>query len=271
LVDMNDEQSGDNTFKPYSFKFKCAYCNRENTIDGLFNLSAINGATISSYGICSYCRKMNNLFFEISEQNETFNLDYLEVSESDIDYDEDFGGWLKEPDLRVIDYLFDSLNETKYIAKKSKVNYFTETILKMSFSHAVTAMETYLCDTLIHQISTDESAFLRAIKFVDDITQRRFSLIEIHMNKDLVINTVRQTLKGFLYHNMKKVARLYRQVLNIEIPVSDDFQKYLALRHDIVHRNGKTVEGKCVEITDEIVESLISEIKNLAEFIDERI
>jgi hypothetical protein len=275
---MTEKTCKDNTFKPYSFKFDCIYCDNKNSIDGMFNFNAVKDLIFSMGEVCSVCHKMNELQFKVTEHNGAVNLQVLKVEESDYDLDNDYCGWIEEPELRTIDYLLDSLGEIEYIVRSAEKEHFTETIHKMAFTHAVTAMETYLCDTLIHKISTDDSTFINALKTVDqiNITKNITEIdiaeksISIQINKN-VVDEVKQILKMFLYHNFKKVKNLYKKILDIDLPINKKIKNFMILRHNIVHRNGKTIEGNPIEITSEIVELLVSEIRSLAVFIDEQL
>ncbi|MEG3899842.1 MULTISPECIES: hypothetical protein [unclassified Microcoleus] len=46
-----------------------------------------------------------------------------------------------------------------------------------------------------------------------------------------------------IYHNLPKVSKMYEATLGLLFPSISELQKDISVRHDIVHRNGKTQEG----------------------------
>ena len=71
---------------------------------------------------------------------------------------------------------------------------------------------------------------------------------------------------------MDRVKPMYEKTLNIKFPhhLGEVFRAIL-IRHDIVHRNGKTKDGKELVITQEKVKSLIEIVKQLVQQIDNQL
>jgi hypothetical protein len=75
-----------------------------------------------------------------------------------------------------------------------------------------------------------------------------------------------------LYHNIWAVEKLYRNVLGIQFPQDlVSLNKIIMKRHDIVHRNGKTVEGKTIVISAEEVKSAIATVSEFVSFIEKQL
>ncbi|MDU4055128.1 MAG: hypothetical protein E7H60_01190 [Pseudomonas oryzihabitans] len=135
-------------------------------------------------------------------------------------------------------------------------------INRMLFCQAVTALEAFLGDFL--QRNLTPNAIKNLISHELEIKREKFTLEQIHNNKNLVEQTVRIFLKGVLYHNIPKVANLYKIAFGIEaLTPPIDMKKIMTainLRHDCVHRNGFTTDGEWLDTftNDYIQETLLS-------------
>ena len=84
----------------------------------------------------------------------------------------------------------------------------------------------------------------------------------------LKIDTIKK-LKETTFHNIRIVCAYYKTCINVDI------SKYLKgipssidIRHDIVHRNGKTKDDENIDITKEDTFKLIQDIRNCIEAIN---
>ena len=50
-------------------------------------------------------------------------------------------------------------------------------------------------------------------------------------------------MRGVMYHNLSKVAGMYESTFDIEFPKFGALAKTVNIRHDLVHRNGKSKDG----------------------------
>ncbi len=74
-----------------------------------------------------------------------------------------------------------------------------------------------------------------------------------------------------LYHNLPKVSKMYEATIDIVFPNFSEIQKAISIRHDLVHRNGKTKEGKEIIIDDMMVDDIISKVESFITEIDQRL
>jgi hypothetical protein len=118
---------------------------------------------------------------------------------------------------------------------------------RMVFSHQVTALEAYLGDTLMNEVSSDAAAMQRLIDQDDDLMKEKFTLADISKEPGLVERKVREHLRSILYHNLARVDVLYNLALGIRIlNLASDRSalfKAVVMRHDCVHRNGFDKDG----------------------------
>lgn len=144
-----------------------------------------------------------------------------------------------------------------------------DTMHKMAHVHAVTALETYLGDTLKQLMIGQEQYFLNAAQNIKDINERRLKPYEVLANKDFVEQMVFKHISDHLYHDPVKAMRLYKDCLDFKCTHSlGTIIKAATLRHDIVHRNGKDKDGSNVIPNFTEVKSAISEIKDFVHYLD---
>lgn len=122
---------------------------------------------------------------------------------------------------------------------------------RMIFSHQITALEAYLGDTLLKEVTVDKPAMQRLISEYEDLAKQKFSLDEVAKDPGLVERKVREHLRSILYHNLAKVDVLYNIAFGIRIlNLAQNRQRLfeaVSLRHDCVHRNGFDKDG--IELT----------------------
>ncbi len=62
--------------------------------------------------------------------------------------------------------------------------------------------------------------------------------------------------------------RLYGNVLHLKFPDIDSLNRAVEMRHDLVHRNGKTRDGEVIPIDKDQVLSLVDEVEEFVGHID---
>lgn len=91
---------------------------------------------------------------------------------------------------------------------------------------------------------------------------------EILADQDFVRNKIRQYFGELSFHNLRRVEPLFRGALDVRI-FRDEERKVrliaaVEIRHDIVHRNGKTERKELVFIQVEEIRTLMRDIADLA-------
>jgi 5-methylcytosine-specific restriction endonuclease McrA/uncharacterized protein YutE (UPF0331/DUF86 family) len=144
-----------------------------------------------------------------------------------------------------------------------------ETLNRLLFANTVAAMETYLSDAFINTVVNNPELIRKFMETTPAFNDKKYKLSEIY---DWVENTKRsvmQYLLDIIYHNVFVVKNMYKCALDIDFPEDmEPIQKAVMIRHDIVHRNGKTKTGKVLNITDEDVMNNIEVIKSFINHID---
>jgi hypothetical protein len=127
------------------------------------------------------------------------------------------------------------------------------------FASVIGALETYLSDTIVGAVDKDERLVEKAVAAIPELKVRKVDLPEIFDRVKAIRGEVRDTLLDISFHNLGRVKPLYESVLGIRFPDDlEDIIRAVRTRHDIVHRSGKTKDGRPVKMTREDVERTLS-------------
>ncbi len=146
-------------------------------------------------------------------------------------------------------------------------------INRMVFAQQVSALEAYLGDTLVQQVMFSQEAMDRLLDKEEELKDVKIGLADIVKSPNIVSETVRAHLQGILFHNLAKVAVLYKIALKINIWPNDDIKTSLfravKYRHDCVHRNGRDKNGTELTVfTTEYVTSMLEAMRELVQHIE---
>lgn len=158
-----------------------------------------------------------------------------------------------------------SLDELS-ILNESAINV---TLQRMVFASVITTMEAYLSDTMKHHVLNKNAIKRRFVEshqpFKEKIAKKdAFSFF------DSLDKTLNDEIDKISFHNIDTVKELYKKVLACEFP-EDKLSKLrssVLIRHDIIHRNGKKVDGFSVEVSEQDVSKLIELVRSAIKDID---
>ena len=175
--------------------------------------------------------------------------------------------WLNEISSSILHKQFMcELNELKKLmisTPKNEPNYMLD---KMTYAYAVTLLETFLSDTAKSLINENDDFLANSLE-MKEFESTKYSLKEIKRKNFDAKSIVISKLSDISFHNITKVKKIYEiilgQKLNIEI---SELCLITKKRHDIVHRNGKTKDGKPIDLNIAIV---IKAIENIEVFVSD--
>ena len=131
-------------------------------------------------------------------------------------------------------------------------------------------MEAYLSDRLIQKVlSTEKYKRMFTEKF-KDFEDERIPLSNLFSMLDKIDSHIQKKLREIIYHNLPRVKNIYKSVLDINLGDISLLMKDVAVRHDIVHRNGKDKDGNMREITKEDVLTLAERVSNFIKNIEDQ-
>lgn len=135
-----------------------------------------------------------------------------------------------------------------------------EKLRQLLFGALIGALEAYLADTMMYCIEEDELVFRRFVSECKEFQRRKFPLSEILSRMHGLRDEVRDHLQDLNWHRLDKVIPLMKSSLNIAIPPFGTLMKHITIRHDIVHRAGKTKEGQRVDISKLVLNQLRTDV-----------
>ena len=162
-----------------------------------------------------------------------------------------------------------SIGDIEDIVHTVEVNH---TLVKLLFSGVITALETYLSDTMRKLIFNNQAVIRRYVEFEDSF-QKKIKISEIYLTLEKLEKDVSALLDKTSFHNIEETSKLYQSVLMVNFPRDEtlELKKAVEIRHDIVHRNGKNFKGEHRNITEQNVIALISSVVSFIEKIDDQI
>lgn len=138
----------------------------------------------------------------------------------------------------------------------------------------ITAMESYLSDAFTKIVISNDDRLRRFVETTKEFQGQKISLSEIFARMDKIKQEASDYLAGISFHNIGRVELLYKHTLEIEFPKDSvrRIRKAIAIRHDIVHRNGKNNnDGKFHVIAHDDIQSLSAEVNKFLREIDKQL
>ncbi len=167
----------------------------------------------------------------------------------------------------------DNLKELLHIALNNKRLY--QPFLRMIYANTIAIMETYLSDAFVQTVVNNQQYITNLLQTDPEFKDRKYGLSEILVWEEFSKKTVtKYLLNNIMWHNIFRVAKMYEAVLHINFPNDDDLapvSKAVAVRHDIVHRNGKDKQGTVRKFDIRGVEKNIATISAFITHIDKQL
>lgn len=185
------------------------------------------------------------------DSNDCFWLDISEVYDEDYD-EEQYEGIVNKPSP--YNDCLASIEEVKQLMniplkKERKSRYI---LYRQLYTSLISIMEAYLFERLLSAIDKDENLLANFFLFYNGT----------HNFDDRDIKKARKYLmENILYHNLDTVSLIYRGTFKFRFPSCEKIKQAIKLRHDIVHRNGKTVKGDSLIVGRKDIECLSGNIK----------
>ena len=135
----------------------------------------------------------------------------------------------------------------------------TQAFYRMVYASIITAVEAYLSDTFYCLVITDPARTERLLTTAPEFLEKKYSVAEVlDWHKNLAIR-LSDYLHGIAWHNLGKVRPMYETVLNIRFPEnSGALHRAVAIRHDIVHRNGRSKDHRSHRFSAKDIYDLIA-------------
>lgn len=143
---------------------------------------------------------------------------------------------------------------------------------RMILSQAITAMESYLLNALSILLTQNDKRVTNALRTIRSFDHRKYSNELFDGDKEAIITALVSSLKSESFHNLKGIKKYFQDILSINIDFdTSTLGRIVRLRHDIVHRNGQTIDGEEIEISNVDLRDKISVITDYVDHINEKI
>lgn len=144
-----------------------------------------------------------------------------------------------------------------------------DVLLRLIYANVITALETYLCDAFVNNIINKPGLLRRFVETTDDFKDSKINVSDLFREYDGILGKVQDFLGKVVWHRLSRVSSLYKNTLNITFPRDiGEIYKSIEIRHDIIHRNGKNIEGHEILITKDDIQKLIANVESLVIYID---
>lgn len=164
-----------------------------------------------------------------------------------------------------LDAFQNSILDVENLLKTKVAEPFQDVFCRLLYVNVITAFETYLSDLFISTVAADRNLLRKFVETNPDFKAEKISVSEVFKTAEDIERRVRAYLVDIVWHHLARVKPMFKEVLGIGFP--DDMGalfKAILIRHDIVHRNGKTKDGASHVITQKEISELI---KKTEEFV----
>lgn len=160
-------------------------------------------------------------------------------------------------------------SQLKIVEKiQNEVEYLSEPLQNslncMAYAHIVAATEGYLSSIFIHNVLNSKQLFNRLCLTDPELKSFQFSITSLIEDEDIIKKHVLDHLNKISFHNVAKIKKMFKAVLNHDFGDIGWFGKAVSIRHDCVHRAGMTKQGEPVSLENVEVLELIQNCKKLA-------
>ncbi len=163
------------------------------------------------------------------------------------------------------------IGEIESLAKSGLDDSQKKLLRQLLFSQLIGALETYLAESISYWLSTEDEVFRQFVSSCRDFQKEKLSVSEIFERLDVLKDEVDKYIQSVVWHRLDMVVPLFCSALRIKRPEIGSLMKHIVMRHDIVHRGGKTKEGDVVNIDDDKLVELQSMVIGFIGEIEEAI
>lgn len=139
---------------------------------------------------------------------------------------------------------------------------------QLAYGAAITAMEAYLWDTVAYWAANDEGTLRTLVATNKDFQAKTLQLSNIFERMEGLKEEVEAYLQELVWHRLHKVKPLIESGLKINVPEIGTLMAEVLVRHDIVHRGGRTKDGDPITVSEADVRRVIEMVRTFADSIE---
>jgi hypothetical protein len=174
--------------------------------------------------------------------------------------------------LRPFEKLMISLGQIDQVAARMRKRQGESFLHRLLYANVISALETYLGDAFASWIFADDDLVERFVRTNPAFRSEKISLSEVIEKFKTIDKRVKSYLSNVVWHRLGDAAGLYKTTFGIHF--LDDIRlikRAIKDRHDIVHRNGKSVDGAEGQWGLAEIRALIKEVERFAGDIEENL
>ena len=160
----------------------------------------------------------------------------------------------------------DSMENIKSLAKIDVQSDLKQHFLRMLYVSIITSLEAFLCESCTVSLFSKQDLLRKFVESYPEFSKMNLSLNTIFKRLENIESFIGKHLVRIVWHNLDKVRNIYECVWGYFPKDCRKLKDAIMLRHDIVHRNGKTEDGTEIALDEKDVQSLID---NVSGFVDE--
>ncbi|AOW14542.1 hypothetical protein LPB72_05985 [Hydrogenophaga crassostreae] len=193
--------------------------------------------------------------------------EWAPIEHEDVDYDAELSFVVvhRNDPMR---FLMSRLAQIDAVLALQTTIFEADLICQMMHSSLIAALEAYLGDMSTYWICHDQSALRRFVSRNKDFKARTLTLDTVFDRFDALESEVRQYLQDLIWHRLDKVKPIVQASLDIVVPDIGELMKEVVIRHDIVHRAGRTREGTLVTVLIDDVRRVRNTVEAFAKAIE---
>ena len=164
----------------------------------------------------------------------------------------------------------DSLDSAKALTNLAPDN---PALMRLLYANVITVMEAYLSDTLKKQVMKRSAVLRRFVQSHDAFkNSKKEPISEIFNTYDKILKLANDAIDEISFHNVVTAKTLYENVLSVNFPKDVAWlMKATSNRHDIIHRNGRTLKNEVLNIVSADIDELVTKVLALVKEIDEQV
>lgn len=154
-------------------------------------------------------------------------------------------------------------NINRLRAIDTKDTQLRQILLRQLFISIIGAVETYLSDAFINRTLASDCYLENFVKTHPEFIKQKISISDIFNTHREIKEKAKTIMLATIYHKLPQVKEMYEKTFCINFPDISEMQRYISQRHDLVHRNGKTTDGKILVLDDATITKLSEAATNL--------
>lgn len=146
---------------------------------------------------------------------------------------------------------------------------------RLLYANMVALMEVFLSDAITNLVQNDLTLKRKLIEKVPSFSEAKITKAETFAWFEKMDKEVADYLQSEVtYHNIFTVEKLYKSVLSVKFPPPDDLadlSRIIKIRHDIVHRNGRSVAGETIMLSVSDVKFAVKTVSDFVSYVDKQL